>query len=202
MMQSTASPYPCKEELQIKEEIIDVESTDNCFTNSSVDVDGGEVVTGNTLHNQRTASISTLMQLVTSELGLYLAAITQLTPYLLHLPHPDIPAAHVTPEVTDNTGFQLRVMTKGKVKHEKAPVPPAKEYGDDVNTTEGLKFTAHPEKELPKSKPVVADVNATPEHDNILETYFRRGHIYHWQKQRKYTRSMASQGMLPRHGFR
>ena len=55
MMQSTASPFPCKEEPQIKEEIIDVKST----STSSVDVDGGEVVTGNTLHNQRIASIST-----------------------------------------------------------------------------------------------------------------------------------------------
>ena len=174
MMQSTASPYPCKEEPQIKEEIIDVESTDNCFTNSSVDVDGGEVVTGNTLHNQRTASISTTHAASHFRARAVFSRHNSANTLPFTPATPVIPAAHVTPEVTDNTGFQLRVMTKGKVKHEKAPVPPAKEYSNDVNTTEGLKFTAHPEKELPKSKPVVADVNATPEHDNILETYFRK----------------------------
>ena len=59
MMQSTACPVPCKEEPQIKEEIIVVESTDYCFPHSSGDVDGGEVATGNTLHDQRRASILT-----------------------------------------------------------------------------------------------------------------------------------------------
>ena len=296
MMQSTASPFPCKEEPQIKEEIIDVESTDNCFTDSSVDVDGGEVVTGNTLHNQRTASISTThaashfraqapdsqtsqtyctgyphQQMVLMPIPMqFVSHVVETVAYLSRLPYnsnniflngqsknpheeptsstenslrlpkiikpipikpkpiatpattntvtstgvvfslhnsantlpkpivslipvtpitpfttpaayvtpvtPVTPAAPVTPatEVTDNTGFQLRVMTKGKVKHEKALVPPAKEYGNDINTIEGLKYTAHPKKELPKSKPVVADVYVTPEHDDILETYFQK----------------------------
>ena len=304
MMQSIACPFPIKEEPQIKEEIIDVESTDYCFTHSSGDVDGGEVVTGNTLHEQCRASISTPrkdihfrawapvsqtpqtystgypyqpivlmpipMQFVSQvvETVAYLSRLpynsnniflngqsnnpheeptssTESSPRLpkiikpipikpkpiaapaitntvtstgavfsLHnsantLPKPIVslipvtpitpftpaahvtpatavtPAAHVTPvtpavpvtpatEVPNNTGFQVRVMTKGKIKHDKAPVPPAKEYGNDVNTTEGLKFTAHPEKELPKSKPAVADVYITPEHDDILEAYFQK----------------------------
>ena len=180
MMQSTASPFPCKEEPQIKEEIIDVESTDNCFTDSSVDVDGGEVVTGNTLHNQRTASISTthaashlraraVFSRHNSANTLPFTPFTPFTPVT-----PVTPAAHVTPVTPVTPAVHFTPVTPA------VPVTPTTVpnntgfHGNDVNTTEGLKFTAHPEKELPKSKPVVADVNATPQHDDILEIYFRK----------------------------
>ena len=283
MMQFTACPFLCEEEPQIKEEIIDVESTDYCLTHSSVDVDGGEVATGNTLHDQRRASIPTplaashfrakipqtfctgypyqpmvlmpipmqfvsqvvetvaylsrlpynsnniylngqsnnpneepssstenspqlpkiikpipikpkpiatpaITNTVTSTGAVFslhntlpkpivsLIPITPITPFTPAVPvtpaTPVTPTVPVTPatEVPNNTGFQLRV----KVKHKKVPDPPAKEFGNDVNTTEGLKFTVYPEKELPKSKPVVADVCFPPEHDNVLETYFQK----------------------------
>ena len=270
MMQSTACPFPCEEEPQIKEEIIDVESTDYCLTHSSVDMDDGEVTTGNTLHD-RGASIPTplaashfraktpqtfctgypyqpmvlmpipmqfvsqvvetvahLSRLPYNSNRIYLngqnnnpneepSSSTENSPQLpkiikpipikpkpiatpaitntvtstgevfsLHntLPKPIVslipvtpitpftPAVPVTPatEVPNNTGFQLRV----KVKHGKVPDPFAKQFGNDVNTTEGLKLTVYPEKELPKSKPVVADVYFPPEHDNVLETYFQK----------------------------
>ena len=99
MMQSTASPFPCKEEPQIKEEIIDVKST----STSSVDVDGGEVVTGNTLHNQRIASISTnhaaspfRARAVFSRHNL--ANTLPFTPFTPYTPvTPVTPAAHFTP---------------------------------------------------------------------------------------------------------
>ena len=103
--------------------------------------------------------------------------VTPVTPAAHTTPVASVtPAAHVTPatEVPNNTGFQLRMMTNCKLEHEKAPVPPAKEYGNDVNTTEELKFTAHPEKKLPNHKRVIADVYFPPEHDNILEIYFQK----------------------------
>ena len=93
-------------------------------------------------------------------------------------------------------------MTKDKLEHEKAPVPPAKEYGNDVNTTEGLEFTARPEKKLPNHKRVIADVYFPPEIDNILETYFQKRPYISLAEANKIYKKHASQEMLPRHGLR
>ena len=172
MMQFTACPFPCKEEPQIKEEIIDDESTDYCFTHSSAITNtitsSGAVIS---LHNTANTLPKPIVSLIP------VTPVTPVTPAAHVTPvTPFTPAVPITPatEVPNNTGFQLRMMTKGKLEHEKAQAPTAKECSNDGNTTEGLKFTEHLEKKLPNHKRVIADVYFPPEHDNILETYFQK----------------------------